>query len=699
MTGTYSPALVALSFLVAAAASYVAFGLVGRIASTRGWASAYWLAGGGVAMGTGIWSMHFIGMLAFHLPISMSYDVSLTVASLLIAVVVSGFALYVASRGTLHGRTLAVAGAIMGLGIAAMHYTGMAAMEVWPPIRYEPALFVASIVIAIAASILALALTFELRAEMIQGAIWKRLGGSLVMAAGIVGMHFTGMAAAHFAPDTICTAPSAQVHQTWLAVAVATSCFLFLGATMLVLTVDVRLAQQLDSAHARIAELARTDPLTGLANRRAFLERLDTEFHARNRRNESIALLYLDLDGFKLINDTLGHPMGDALLVQVAQRLAKTVRQSDFVARFGGDEFVILQMGMAEPPDSGILAAKIRDALGVRYSIDGHELHVTASIGVAQQCGDTSSPEDLMIQADLALYRAKNDGRNCYRFHNADLDRQVRSQATLAQELAVALERGELELLYQPQVRIRSRRTVGLETFVRWNHPSRGAISSSTFMPIAERTGAIVAIGEWMFDRACRDLEQWQRNGIAPPIVAVDLSSGQLKIALDLVSSFSTYLARRGVSAHCVEIELTEAVFMLAAQRHESTLDDLRRLGFRLAIEDFGTGYSSLSYLARSPVNRLKLARQVIADAVGNAHNAPLVRATIQLARELSIEVLAHGVDTGAQAEFLVSVGCDQAQGRLFGNPMSTVQVTQFLQTIATDSGEKPVPISKWSAV
>ena len=699
MTGTYSPALVALSFLVAAAASYVAFGLVGRIASTRGWASAYWLAGGGVAMGAGIWSMHFIGMLAFHLPISMSYDVTLTVASLLIAVVVSGFALYVASRGTLHGRTLAVAGAIMGLGIAAMHYTGMAAMEVWPPIRYEPALFIASIVIAIAASILALALTFELRAEMIQGAIWKRFGGALVMAAGIVGMHLTGMAAAHFAPDTICTAPSAQVHQTWLAVAVATSCFLFLGATMLVLTVDVRLAQQLDSAHARIAELARTDPLTGLANRRAFLERLDTEFHARNRRNESIALLYLDLDGFKLINDALGHPMGDALLVQVAQRLAKTVRQSDFVARFGGDEFVILQMGMAEPPDSGILAAKIRDALGVRYSIDGHELHVTASVGVAQQCGETSSPEDLMIQADLALYRAKNDGRNCYRFHNADLDRQVRSQATLAQELAVALERGELELLYQPQVHIRSRRIVGLETFVRWNHPSRGAISSSTFMPIAERTGAIVAIGEWMFDRACRDLEQWQRNGIAPPLVAVDLSSGQLKIALDLVSNFSTCLARRDVSAHCVEIELTESVFMLAAQRHEATLDDLRRLGFRLAIEDFGTGYSSLSYLARSPVNRLKLARQVIADAVGNAHNAPLVRATIQLARELSIEVLAHGVDTGAQAEFLVSVGCDQAQGRLFGNPMSTVQVTQFLQTIATDSGVKPVPISKWSAV
>jgi NO-binding membrane sensor protein with MHYT domain len=259
MTGTYSLELVGLSFVVAVAASYVAFALAAHIASTKGWSAAYWLAGGAIAMGTGIWSMHFVGMLAFKLPIAMSYDLQTTVASLAIAIVVSGFALYIVSERVLGAWTLGIGATAMGLGIALMHYTGMAAMEIAPPLTYDTSLVVASIAIAVAASGLALALAFMLRSEVMAKGMWKRLLGALAMGTGICAMHYVGMHAAVFAPGTICTAPGMQVDQQWLAVAVAASTFAFLAATMLILTIDVRLAHQLDAANARIAALARED--------------------------------------------------------------------------------------------------------------------------------------------------------------------------------------------------------------------------------------------------------------------------------------------------------------------------------------------------------------------------------------------------------------------------------------------------------
>jgi diguanylate cyclase (GGDEF)-like protein len=680
MIGTYSPELVGLSLIVAVAASYVAFALAAHISSAKGWSAVYWLAGGAIAMGTGIWSMHFVGMLAFRLPIAMSYDLQTTVASLAVAIVVSGFALYIVSERALGPWTLAIGAITMGLGIALMHYAGMAAMQIAPPLTYDIPLVIASITVAIAASGLALSLAFMLRSEAMAHVMWKRLLGALAMGFGISAMHYVGMQAANFAPGTICTAPGMQVDQQWLAIAVAASTFIFLAVTMLILTIDVRLAHQLDEANARIAAMAREDALTGLGNRRTFLEHLDVALRTRNRDKSELAVLFLDLDGFKDINDTLGHAAGDALLVEVAERLRKTVRQNDLVARFGGDEFAVLQTNIAGAADAGTLAEKIGTAIAAPYVIGHDDIAVTASIGIALTTAATNTATDVMVQADLALYRAKDDGRNRYRFHDTDLDRQVHTRVLLARELQLAMERGELELMYQPQVEIATGRIVSLEAKVRWNHPSRGIIKPSVFIPIAERAGIILAVGEWGLDEVCRQLRLWLDHGLEAPILAIDISGGQLKAVADIVGSFKTCLDKHGIEPRQIELEFSEPVLMHAVQRHAVTLDSLRDLGFRMAINDFGDGYSCLGYLAQAPVQRLKLPRRLVVGALHEEACARAVRASVQVGRELGADVIADGVETRAQATFLMAAGCEQAQGPFFAPVLSAAEVTVLLR-------------------
>jgi diguanylate cyclase (GGDEF)-like protein len=698
MTGTFSPELVGLSLIVAVAASYVAFALAAHISDSKGWAAAYWLAGGAVAMGTGIWSMHFVGMLAFKLPIAMSYNIETTVASLIIGILVAGFALYIVSYRVLGPWTLGIGAITMGAGIALMHYTGMAAMEIAPPLTYDTWLVITSVAIAVAASALALALAFLLRSETLANVMWKRLFGAVAMGLGIGAMHYIGMAAAQFAPGTVCTAPGMQVDQQWLAVTVAGSTFLFLGTTMLILTIDVRLAHQLDAANQRIAALAREDPLTGLANRRTFLDHLEAAYRARNRDKSALAVLFLDLDGFKDINDTLGHAAGDALLVEVAARLKRTVRRDDIVARFGGDEFAVLQNNIKSTADAGTLAEKIGEAIAEHYRIGHDNVAVTASIGIAQTSACAGGPTDLMVQADLALYRAKDDGRNRYRFHNSDLDQQVHTRVLLARELLVAIERGELELLYQPQVQIATGRLVGLETHVRWNHPARGIIKPSVFIPIAERTGTIIAVGEWIMDEACRQLRQWKDHGLAPPVFAVDVSAGQLKASANIVADLKSCLDKHGIDARRIELELSEPVLMHAAQRHASTLEALRGLGLGICLNEFGDGYSSLRYLANAPVQRLKLPRSLVAGALRNEACARAVRASVQLGRELGSEIIADGVETQAQAMFLLAAGCEQGQGPFFAPLLSAAEATVLLGHAAIEDGVTEARTSSSSA-
>ena len=682
MIGTYSPVLIALSYVVATVASHVALDFAGRVTAARGRTAAYWLVGGAVAMGIGIWSMHFIGMLAFHLPISMVYDRGITLASMLIAVIVSGFALFTVSRHTLTWQRLIIAGIAMGFGIAAMHYTGMAAMEIGPGIIYDPLLVTASVIIAIAASCAALWLAFQLRSESVSHIVWKKLGSAAIMGAAIVGMHYTGMAAAHFAAGTICTAPLSPIADdgVWLAAGIGAFAILLLTTMMLISVVDTRHVRQLEAAYTTISELAQTDALTGLVNRRAFLERLSLAFAESGRGGKPFALLLIDLDHFKDANDTFGHPAGDRLLRAVAERLRKAARQTDLVARLGGDEFAILQTGMTDPTDAATLASRIATLLGSPCTIDGNELRVTASIGIALSGAEVSGSEALMMRADLALYHAKDEGRNCFRLHGAHLDRDVHERVTLAEELAAGIARGELELVYEPQVELSSGRLIGLEALVRWNHPSRGLIMPSVFIPIAERAGSIGALGQWVIEEACRQLSRWHAQGVAPNVLAVNVSALQFKGPVDFAQAIIGSLDRWGISPGEIEIELTESVLMDPTQKHSEALARLRELGVRIAIDDFGTGYASLNYLTTYPVTRLKIAQELVSRAVTDHRSAVVVRAAIALAHELRIEVIAEGAETAAHASFLIEANCEQAQGYHFSQPITAERATKLLR-------------------
>ena len=402
-------------------------------------------------------------------------------------------------------------------------------------------------------------------------------------------------------------------------------------------------------------------------------------------------MLYLDIDNFKDVNDTLGHAMGDLLLKEVVSRLRSAVRSEDLVARFGGDEFAIYVPNVTDPATAGDLAARLGKLLAAPFNIEGHKIRITSSVGIALYSSEVAGPEAMMMQADLALYGAKDDGRNCYRFHSQDLDREVHERVRIAEELRAALEQGELELYYQPQVELSTGRIVGVEALIRWNHKTRGLLTPSTFIGIAEKTGAILPLGHFVFEEACRQLKSWQSEGIAPPVLSVNVSGVQFKGAAELEREVETCLTRWDLNPGDLELELTESVLMEATQRHSNTLDKLRQLGTKIAIDDFGTGYSSLKYLTTYPVNRLKLAPEFVFRVTVDYRNAAVVRAAIRLANELGLEVIAEGVETEAQVRFLMEAGCEQAQGYYFSRPVTALKVTELLRAGRIEPASGPL--------
>ncbi len=437
--------------------------------------------------------------------------------------------------------------------------------------------------------------------------------------------------------------------------------------------------RKLTEANQTISELARTDPLTALANRRVFHDRMAAAFEKAKCGGEPLAVLYIDLDHFKDFNDLMGHPAGDALLVQVGKRLLAEAGDADCVARFGGDEFAILQSNAGAEGASEALAKKILAALNETSMLDGHAARISASIGISRYVEELDGPDAMLMQADLALYRAKDAGRNRVCIHDKAFDQVACDRVILGRELMAAIESGGLALHYQPQVDIESGRIVGLEALVRWNHIRRGPISPAVFIPIAEKTGSIVDLGKWVFDEACRQMRVWQDEGIDAPTVAVNVSAIQCKrpeLEQDIVAS----LRRWKIAPGRIELELTESVLMEATQHHRDIIARLRAVGLRLAIDDFGTGYSSLNYLTNFPVDRIKIAQELIFKCTTEIRYAAVVRAAIHLAEELDTEVLAEGVENAEHARFLSSAGCKFAQGYFFSRPVDAAQATTLLR-------------------
>ncbi len=434
------------------------------------------------------------------------------------------------------------------------------------------------------------------------------------------------------------------------------------------------------AAEAALRAQARHDQLTGLPNRSAFLESLQEAFASSRRGAAAFAVLYLDLDGFKDVNDTLGHVEGDRLLQTVAARLQSNVRKSDVIARFGGDEFAILRTGPKDPSDAGVLAGEMTKCVSVPYQLDGNEVHITASIGISFYDPEIAGPEAMLTQADLALYRAKGEGRDRYCFHSAELDRNVRERVTLANELRVALANQDLELYYQPQVELASGRILGLEALVRWNHPQRGLLMPDVFIPIAEKTGSVFVLGRWVLDQACRQIKAWRDQGMAPPLLAINVSAAELRDYPKFGQFLAESLKRWNVAPGDIELELTESVLMEATQIHRDALARIKELGTSIAIDDFGTGYSSLEYLSAYPVSRLKIAQRFVLGIPDNAGDVAITRATLSLARELGVIAVAEGVETKAQLDFLVSAGCVVAQGFCFSRAVQAEPAAELLR-------------------
>jgi diguanylate cyclase (GGDEF)-like protein/PAS domain S-box-containing protein len=442
-------------------------------------------------------------------------------------------------------------------------------------------------------------------------------------------------------------------------------------------------------AEEKIALLARTDGLTGLANRATFLERLSQAFAASKRGAASFAIFYLDLDHFKQVNDTLGHPVGDLLLQEVSVRLSNCTRKDDVVARLGGDEFAILQMDMIEPANAAALAAKLQTTLALPYLLNDNDVRITASIGICPYVPGSTAADAMLAQADLALYRSKGEGRNQYHFHSEDLDQEVFDRVTLANDLRTAIEQNELELYYQPEVELLTGKILGMEALARWNHPEHGLLDADAFIPIAEKTGAIVALGHWVLEQACQQMHQWRNQGTAPPVITVNLSLAQIKSGNELVRDVSTTLARWGLQPSDLKFDVTEATLAQTKWTQNDVLPQLHELGVKIAIDNFGTEYSSFDYLKTYRVNHLKIAQSFLNAATDDADSATTVRAIINFARELGIGIIAEGVETQEQRALLISAGATtQAQGFYFSEALDSARASELLQ-FPTELGEQ----------
>ncbi len=435
--------------------------------------------------------------------------------------------------------------------------------------------------------------------------------------------------------------------------------------------------------------LAQRDPLTGLPNRALFAELLQHAVQHAERGGTQFALLSLDLDNFKTINESLGHSRGDQLLVEVAKRLQGLMPESDTIARIGGDEFDIILERREGSPWVDLMAQRLIDALAEPIALDGQSIYVGMSIGIALYPADGADPETLQSHADAALHQAKAQGRGVLRFFSPELSNRARSRLTLEADLRQAIERQELVLHYQPQIDLQSGRIVGLEALVRWNHPVRGMVPPGEFIAFAEESGLVVRMGDWVLQEAARQIRAWSEAGLAPPQVAVNVSAVQLSRG-HLVDAVQHCLASSGIAPQQLELEITESFIMLDRDRSLQSLAELKALGVRLSIDDFGTGYSSLAYLQQLEVHKLKVDMSFVRDMTTNSGNASIVRAVVAMGHSLGLEVVAEGVETQEQAVYLRQLHCNAIQGYLVSRPLPAEQMTAFLQAFA------PLAVSAW---
>ncbi|MES2075667.1 MAG: EAL domain-containing protein [Pseudomonadota bacterium] len=464
-------------------------------------------------------------------------------------------------------------------------------------------------------------------------------------------------------------------HVVWVKVTVALMHAGTRDASVVAVVEDIARRKQYEE---ELRHLASHDPLTGLANRNLMLDRLSQAIAFAHRAARHVAVMFIDLDRFKNINDSLGHDAGDQVIVEVGRRLARNIREGDTVARVGGDEFVVLLSDVARDDEVAALAAKMLAALSLPITVHGQELAPVGSIGISLYPRDGADSRDLLRNADAAMYRAKELGRGNFQFYAEEMNARTLDRLKLEGGLRRALQRDEFELYYQSQVELSSGRIVGMEALLRWNPPGGAVVLPGDFIPIAEETGLIVPIGEWVLRQACAQQVAWREAGLRDVRVAVNLSARQFK-QQDLARLVAQVLAETGCRPESLELEITESVIMERPEQATAMLQTLSDMGVHLSIDDFGTGYSSLTYLKRFPIQTLKIDRSFVADLTNDADDAAIVCAVIALAHTMKLSVIAEGVETEAQLDYLRAQHCDQLQGFYFSRPLPAAQVAALL--------------------
>ncbi len=453
------------------------------------------------------------------------------------------------------------------------------------------------------------------------------------------------------------------------------------NAHLVIASIDaIKLTEEVESAKVKLDYLAHHDGLTGLPNRMLLQDRLGQAIEVARRQGGQLAVLFMDLDRFKHINDSLGHEVGDQLLKSVAQRLVACVRHSDTVSRQGGDEFVLLLSAVEHAEDAAQSAQKVLTALAQPHHIDGHDLHINVSIAISIYPEDGQDVGTLLKCADTAMYHAKENGRNNFKFFEQEMNARAVARQAIEASLRRALERQEFVLYYQPKIDLNSGAMVGVEALIRWQHPQRGLLEPMEFVPIAEDCGLIRPIGHWVLREACLQAQAWLRAGLPPLVVSVNTSALEFR-ADDFLANLRTTLEETRLEPRYLEIELTESVLMRDAESADSVLLSIAKLGVKLAIDDFGTGYSSLSYLKRFPIDTLKIDKSFVNQMTSNADDASIVNAVISLGKSLRQRIIAEGVETSEQHASLLALHCDEGQGYYFGRPVVAAELATLLQT------------------
>ncbi len=647
-----------------------------------------WGLVGGLCLAGGIWSMHFIGMLAFQAPVAIAYDLATTLLSLLVALAAALLALYCMAMPNPGLSRQLLAAVIIGLGISAMHYSGMAAIRSPAEAYYQGDLFALSVGIAISASFAALLLNRYVQHSAPRHQHWLRLCAALVMGAAIASMHYTGMASLNLVvPESTPLQLRSADNAGQLVLIVASITLLILGLSLAAAWAGRKLddkerdlqrvnnlLMQLDQAKASLEQVAHFDPLTELLNRRGFNRVFAATLEEHAITGRSLAVMFLDVDHFKRVNDTLGHDAGDELLRVVAQRIRGSLRERDIIARFGGDEFcVVASLDSNAAPR--VLAQRILEQMKEPISLTGRRIVMTTSVGISLFPQDGNSAEELLKHADLALYQSKGSGRNVVHFFNPHLKQKASFELQLEEDLRQALQQDNgLMLFYQPIIDLRSGALSKLEALVRWHHPLHGLLTPERFIAIAEANGFIDQLDDWVLRRACHDLNSLEHMGYPGLKIAVNCSA--LNLANDqLPGRIEQHLQATRCPAQCLELEVTESALLSNINRAIGLLERIRALGVCLSIDDFGTGYSSLAYLRRLPLDTLKIDRSFIQDLANSNQDREIVHAIIAMAHALHLKVVAEGVETGEQLAFLQDRSCDQVQGYLFSKPLPLEEI------------------------